>query len=406
MIDRNALEIVLQMGGEMFGRTVFGTEHLTPEIPKLSNEIASEPTQLDNAELSLLSDLLFEAVTDSMSAFENKKIGLALSGGVDSSLLLYLLRQCCKNADVVAYHSDWNYPPKSELEFAKLAAEFTDVPLKIVDVSPDKQIPHLDEALSRTKTISYTTVPVYMVFKKMADDGIDVAVNALGLDELFAGYTFHRSYYERRRFRFVPYSAFLLKYRIVQAAARRYGSDKAWFLAHVAPHYATRLVKDSHVDIARLYEENLKASTMWTSMHNFLLDAMAYNWGNLIARPAHANGLEIIFPYLHNGLIGKCLEYHPLAKINKAPVRELMRSRYNFPEEIARRGETWDKVGWGGTGTPYFQDASYMQAIDPDPTVAKEWFTDHGVRKLSELPTKPTVLALKMALFLRTAEIV
>lgn len=406
-VNRDALEIVLQYGGELFGKTVFDNIHVTPEIEWPKDDSISESLTLSDTQLEELKSLLMTMVVDTIGDFKDSKIGLALSGGVDSSLILYLLKTTYPDADVVAYHSDWHYPPTSELQYAKMAAEFTATPLKVVDVSPDKQVPFLDDALSKTKTISFSTTPVYMVFHQMASDGIEVAVNALGLDELFGGYSFHRGYYERSRIHLLPRMSMLAKGRLGAAIARRYGSDKAWFMAYTSPLNSTTMVQGSNVDFDKLYEERLKTRTLWNTMHNYLLNALVYFVGNLIGRPAKTNGLEIVFPYLYKPLMRKCLDYNPEAKINKAPVRKLMRQSFAFPEELASRGENWgEKIGWGGTITPYVQNQSYMDAIRPDMLMARDWFTDAGINTLSLLENKPKSSALNMALFLKTLELV
>ncbi|MHA2149251.1 MAG: asparagine synthase-related protein [Candidatus Thorarchaeota archaeon] len=406
-VDRDALEIVLQYGGELFGKTVFENVHITPEIEWPKDSVDQDNLTFSDAQLEELSNLLSKTVVETLREFVGTKIGLTLSGGVDSSLVLYLLKMVYPDADVVAYHSDWHYPPTSELQYAKMAAEFAHTPLEIVDVSPNKQLPFMDDALSKTKTISFSTIPLYMVFKKMADDGIEVVVNALGLDELFGGYTFHRRYYERSRIRFLPRMSLLSKGRLGPAVARRYGRDKAWFMAHTSPLNSTPMVRESKVDFDKFYEEKFKANTLWNSMHNYLLNSMVYYTGNLIGRPAIANGLKIVFPYMHKALMRQCLDYHPFAKINKAPIRSLMRQTYNFPEELASRGEKWgDKIGWGGTVIPYVQSSSYMDAIKPDMSTAQEWFTKAGLRQLSEIGTNSKASAISMALFLKTLELI
>lgn len=406
-IDRDALEIVLQFGGELFGKTVFENVHVTPEIEWPKDEPLDDLPSLNESQLEELKNLLLEAVANTLSSFKDKKIGLALSGGVDSSLVLYLLKKIYPAADVTAYHSDWHYPPTSELRYAEMAAKLSNTRLKVIDVSPSKQLHFMDDALSKTKTICFSTTPVYMVFNEMAKDGMDIAVNALGLDELFGGYSFHRSYYQRSRMHLLPRMSVLTKGRIGPAMARRYGTDKAWFMAHTSPLVGEALVQDSNVDFEVLYEEKIKAKTLWTTMHNYLLNSMVYFVGNLIGRPAKANGLDIVFPYLYKPLMRKCLDYNPEAKINKAPIRKLMREEFAFPEELASKGENWgEKIGWGGTIIPYIQDKNYMDAIKPDQTIAGDWFTDAGLRNLSMLETRPKSNALNMALFLKTLELV
>ncbi|MHA2424851.1 MAG: asparagine synthase-related protein [Candidatus Thorarchaeota archaeon] len=398
--------MVLQIGGEMFGRTVFGAENLTQEIEWPRDDAPKAPSELSKTDYEAITELLFKLTRDTLGVFVDSKIGVALSGGVDSSLILYLLKKQYPDADVTAYHSDWGYPPKSELEFAKMAAEFAGAPIKIVDVCTSKQIQFIDDALSKTKTISYSTVPVYMTFQEMANDGVDIAVNALGLDELFAGYTFHRKYFERSKLRVLPGIKTIAKMKYGPALARRYGTDKTWFLSHIAPLHSTPFVRDCELDIGRLYEEKIKATSMWNSIHNFLLDAMLHNFGNLIRRSGKASGLNVIYPFMHKEFMRKCLDLNPVVKVNKAPIRALMRETFGFPEVLAARGENLDKIGWGGTGDPYFQNKEYMDAIRPDKTLAKEWFTDRGMASINEFDSNPNVRKLKMALFLKTLELV
>jgi hypothetical protein len=102
----------------------------------------------------------------------------------------------------------------------------------------------------------------------------------------------------------------------------------------------------------------------------------------------------------------QCLEYNPIVKANKAPVRYIMRNVFHFPEDIASRGERWDKIGWGGSADPYFADKDYMAAVQPRKDTSHEWFTPRGLSEYKRLNTKPTVRALLMALFLRTLELI
>jgi len=400
------LELVLQIGGEMFGRTVFGAENLVQEIEWPRDDASEAPSSLSKSDYEELSELLFKLTRETFKDYKDSKLGFALSGGVDSSLALYLLKRIFPDIDVTAYHSDWDYPLNSELEYAKIAADFAKAPLKVVDVSTPKQIPFIDDALSKTKTISYSTIPVYMTFNEMAKDGVDIAVNALGLDELFAGYTFHRKYYERSRIHAVPDIKSIAKLRYGPPLARRYGTDKAWFLSHVAPLHATQFVKDSDIDIGELYEKKIKTKTMWNSIHNFLLDAMLHNFGNLISRSAKSCNLQVVYPFMHKEFMRKCLDLNPAVKVNKAPIRTLMREYYGFPNVLAARGENLDKIGWGGTGDPYFRDKKYMETIHPDKRIAQDWFTEEGMKSIEAFDINPDVRILKMALFLKTLELV
>lgn len=404
-VNRNALEYVFQTGGEFSGETVFNTTSLEPNIVWATDKQLSSESEMSDAILHNLSQKLMESIGKTLDKHRNQKIGYLLSGGVDSSLLLYLLKKVAPDLDIIAYHTDWHYEERSETKYAKQAAGFAGVPLKVIDTSPEAQIPFIDEALRKSKSISYSAIPVFMSFNEMMKDGVHIAVNALGLDELFAGYTIHRKYYTRSSLHFVPYVQGAQQFRYYRAASKRWGRDKAWFLTNAFPSHHLQYVKGSQIDFTNVYEKRLKANNLWNSIHNLILDAMVSHFANLISRGAQANGLEVIYPYMENDLMDYCLGLSPALKYNKAPIRQLMRKMYGFHETLAHRGEQWDKIGWGGTALPYFQSEKFMKAILPENESAETWFTELGCGYYNSLETNPTVIGLHMAIFLKTLEL-
>jgi asparagine synthetase B (glutamine-hydrolysing) len=397
--------MVLHSGGEMLGHSVFGMPNLAPSIAWPSGASLSSESSLAKNELDELVRLLQESACRSLKPHQDKRVGFTLSGGVDSSLLLYLIKRVYPNVDVVAYHTDWGFAPRSELQFARIAADFAGVELRVVDVSPKAQIPYIEEALSGARTISYSTVPVHMAFRMMVRDGVGIAVNALGLDELFTGYTVHKRFYSRSVFRFVPAIPRLIAWKPYRYASLTWGVDKAFFMAHNLPDYAFRQVIGSKIDFSRIYHE-VQGKDLWTTIHNWILWAMISNFANATSRCAKANGLEVLYPYMDHELMKRSLLYSPRAKLNKAPIRHIMRHVFRFPESIASRGERWDKIGWGGTAAPYFASKEYMESITPTRDASRDWFTARALSEYRSLKTRPTVRALHMALFLKTLELV
>lgn len=405
-IDRDALEVVLQTGGEMFDFSVFNNASLAPEIEWPTENLGQDDKPLTKEKLLELSSALMSATRNSIEPFTDSKIGFTLSGGVDSSLLLYLIKEVFPDIDITAYHTDWDFEARSELRFAKMAADFAGVPLKVVDVSPEAQIPILEEALVKSKMVSYSAIPVYMVHRVMSQDGITRAVNALGLDELFAGYTIHKRYYSRGNMHFLPHIPRLNSKKLYRGASMKWGVNKAFMLASGAPFHSTQFIKGSSIDISNIYEEKIKTGNLWLEIHRWILWAMTSNYANLISLPALANGVSVLFPYMDHDLIQKAYEYGPNAKRNKAPIRILMRDIYNFPQELSNRGADWDKIGWGGAINPYLTSKKYLQSIAPQEADPKEWFTNTGIKEYQTFPKKPSVRALHMALFLKTLELV
>ncbi|MFW9975135.1 MAG: asparagine synthase-related protein [Candidatus Thorarchaeota archaeon] len=405
-IDRDGLELLMHAGGEMFSKTVFEHKNYEPKIIWPEDRTVSDGKELGKEELDKLDHLLQEAARKSLAKAQGKKIGFTLSGGVDSSLLLFLIRKVYPTADITAYHTDWKWAPRSELKFAEMAATLANVPLKVIDVSPEAQIPHIDEALSAMKTVSYSTVPTYMAFKRMVADGADVTINALGLDELFAGYTIHRRMYQRSRIHFIPKIGSLLGWKYYRGAVLKWGADSVWLYAATMPTYASQFVLESDVDFQDIYDNHVLGKDIWTSIHNYILWAMISNYATYISRAADANGVECLYPWMDHELMDYTLNYGPHEKYNKKPIRFLMREYYKFPDELAARGENWDKLGWGGTALPYFDSKKYMEHIMPSTDVSSDWFTQTGLKEYKNLGSKPSIRGLHMAIFLKTLELI
>ncbi len=126
----------------MLGNSVFGLPDLAPSIVWPSGNKPSSELSLTKTELDELVRLLEDSARRTLEPYEGKGIGYTLSGGVDSSLMLYLIKRVYPDIRVVAYHTDWGYAPRSEIEFARTAAAFSGVELRVIDVSPKAQVPN------------------------------------------------------------------------------------------------------------------------------------------------------------------------------------------------------------------------------------------------------------------------
>lgn len=391
MIDRNALEVVLQTGGEIYN-PVIKTHKMARVMFPVS---VGEKFSVDKM---VLAKLLERAVSEAV--LHEDKIGLLLSGGVDSSLLLHLVRKMNPDVEVIAYHTDFGVPERSELQDAAVIANHEGVELGIIDVHSRKQIPFIEESLLMMKTISYATPSVYMAFDRMRQDGIHVVFNALGLDELMAGYTIHKRYFNRNRYLdFFPFIG--TSNRPLRYLMRKFGDDKAFILSNILVNPPTRLVKDAEIDISAFYK-SISAGSLWDTIQHWTYVAMQDNFATLSKRGALAHGIKLVFPYMDYKLMKYCHDIIPEEKLNKAPIRWLMRNIYNIPEQIVRKGENWDKIGWGGTPLPYFGDLKYMREISTNSNSIGDWFTHKAINKYSE---KESRVYLQMLIFTKLLEV-
>lgn len=120
------------------------------------------------------------------------KLGVIFSGGVDSSILARLLQVISynKKLDITLYAV--GREGSKDLDAAKYAAEYLDLPLKtqIIDEELIKQ--HIGEVVGAIGDDNLMKVGVglttYFATKTAADDGQKVVVSGQGADELFGGY--------------------------------------------------------------------------------------------------------------------------------------------------------------------------------------------------------------------------
>ncbi|MFX1511697.1 MAG: diphthine--ammonia ligase, partial [Promethearchaeota archaeon] len=161
---------------QKFSRSFYST---TPEIPENVNEITTHVSQL-----------LYQAIKKRLS---EHKLGVLFSGGIDSTLIAYILRDLevpftCYTAAVQE-----NAP---DLLWAKKVAKQFDFPLKykIIDQSQilsylAKIVPLLHDSNVVKVGVALTLFPACELARK---DQVKYVFSGLGADELFGGYFRHK----------------------------------------------------------------------------------------------------------------------------------------------------------------------------------------------------------------------
>lgn len=116
------------------------------------------------------------------------RIGVWLSGGIDSSVLLYLTSEIVGPEKVRAYCI--TFGERDESEYAERIADWCNVKLIKKEMTPEDSIKLTREAvlLSRAPVDSTT---VLFISKLCAHDGTTKVLSGLGLDELLGGYPQH-----------------------------------------------------------------------------------------------------------------------------------------------------------------------------------------------------------------------
>jgi asparagine synthase (glutamine-hydrolysing) len=141
-------------------------------------------------------DLLYNSVKIRMRA--DVDFGFALSGGIDSSAILYTARNIIKNEksgnELLGFSAIFpGYEAADESKFVKIVS--ADLPCKTIYSHPmddfnfdafERHIYHQDEPVWGT-----TFFAQWSIYQKMQETGLKILLNGQGADEVFAGYHHH-----------------------------------------------------------------------------------------------------------------------------------------------------------------------------------------------------------------------
>jgi asparagine synthase (glutamine-hydrolysing) len=133
-----------------------------------------------------LQNLLLESMTKRVSDLE--KVAVAFSGGVDSSVIAVLAKNCGINVQLVSVGLE-NQP---EVAFAETAAEALELPLhlKTYTISDVEQVfPKVLWLIEEPNTVKVSiAIPFYWTAENASKLGCNVLLAGQGGDELFGGY--------------------------------------------------------------------------------------------------------------------------------------------------------------------------------------------------------------------------
>lgn len=132
--------------------------------------------------------ILKRALLDSIDHLKEKKIGVLFSGGVDSSLLAYLLGRVTD--DIHLYSA--SFEGARDRASTVIAAESLDIPLASVHITSAELweiLPELIFAIESTNRMDIEiAVPFYLAAKHAKTLRCEMMVSGQGPDEQFAGY--------------------------------------------------------------------------------------------------------------------------------------------------------------------------------------------------------------------------
>jgi len=138
-------------------------------------------------------EVLHQKIKDAISGVVSQnKIGIAFSGGVDSTLIAVLCKQMNYDLTLLTI----GFADSHDINFAKKVNEILKLPHKILEINPDEfnSISKKIHSMINTDNLSWNenSIAFYHVSKLAQSIGLEMVVTANGIDELFCGYNGYR----------------------------------------------------------------------------------------------------------------------------------------------------------------------------------------------------------------------
>jgi len=117
------------------------------------------------------------------------KVGVALSGGLDSSLIAATLKHVSRDFKIISFSLDYGDGDSSELDIAVKISKYLDMDCRIVKLNTEKIVRDLEQLqwLYDEPLVKFTFIPTYYLMAA-AREQVKTLFTGDGGDELFIGY--------------------------------------------------------------------------------------------------------------------------------------------------------------------------------------------------------------------------
>ena len=288
---------------------------ISPNLPKKTWK--DFETINRSPDIELIQTLISEDVSKKIESLNAKKLCIALSGGVDSTLILSLIRKSNPNIEIDAISIKFANSVDETPNASKIAQKFE---ANHHILSLENYLSELPNAISQIK-LPFWDLHWYYVVKK-SQTLSNILVSGDGGDEVFGGYTFR-------------YEKFLSLTSINSTPLEKV---KAYLSCHE---------RDRVPDQESLFDH--KSNFSWNSIYEKLLPyfdnplsrleqvfvadyngKLLYNFNPINSRVAKNFGVHVIAPLLNKNLINYGLKipskfkYDQTKNIGKLPLRALL----------------------------------------------------------------------------------
>lgn len=320
--------------------------------------ISSENKTINRAELiATIDSILFKSVKEHIRA--DVPIGSFLSGGYDSSALVYYLKKMNYNPKTFSIgFSQWE---KSEHQFASIVAQHLNVDNKAIiadDSSLDlvnKMAQVYDEPIA-----DISIVPTFMV-SQLARQEVKAVLSGEGADEIFGGYTWQNDFYKlnnpegllqkiKTKLQPIDTVSFYAK------AMAMGWFDKKELEKMLHPNLHSFIPTDVHWFYRKNFNSKLSPlkAIQYLDMKCFMGELVLTK----IDRASMANSLEVRVPFLDHELLETVFSLNENQYFKKEQTKYLLYEniKKELPQEILQR----KKQGFVGPDV-YYMDLDYYK---------------------------------------------
>ncbi|MCC7553215.1 MAG: asparagine synthetase B [Methanobacteriaceae archaeon] len=157
---------------------------------KFKEDIGNYVIDIDSNYLKNLEMLLKESIYKRIKNLD--RIGLIFSGGVDSGIIAYILKEISKERDLEVILYAVGDENSKDILYARKIAEFLGLKLNIQNITEEIVKENLEEVVKFIGENNLMKIGVgmtiFLAAKMIHKDNIKVALSGQGADELFAGY--------------------------------------------------------------------------------------------------------------------------------------------------------------------------------------------------------------------------
>lgn len=179
-----------------------------------------EQSELKNKNSTLIYDTeakkkIRAALLDSVRAHmvADVEVGAFLSGGIDSTAIVSLMRQVGQEK-IKTINISFPGSKMDEAVYARKASDFYSTSNYEYNLTEHEVIAELDNIFYSMEQPTIDGINTYFVSKAARELGLDVVLSGVGGDELFGGYSSFKNIPKLKKIKNIPFAQFVLKHSI------------------------------------------------------------------------------------------------------------------------------------------------------------------------------------------------